>query len=98
MGFPSGGVRAACVRGPVQQPSLRQQRHRPRLQTRGQLHPQRAGGERGAERGVQAELRALAGDGSVLQSDRLGARPLSVTQGALEGLGAGWRWRCCPVR
>ena len=30
-------------------------------------------------------------------SYRLGARPLTVMQGALEELGAGWRWKCILV-
>ena len=72
VGLPGRGMRPASLRGPLQQPSLRQQRHRPGLQARGQLSAERAGGERGAERGVQEQLRALARPGGLWAHGGLG--------------------------
>ena len=72
VGLPGRGMRPASLRGPLQQPSLRQQRHGPGLQARGQLSAERAGGERGAERGVQEQLRALARPGGLWAHGGLG--------------------------
>lgn len=73
LGFPGGGMCAEGLCGPLQPETLQPPQHGPRLQTPGHLSPQRAGGGHRAHRGVQTELRTLAGNGGVLKLYRLGS-------------------------
>ena len=72
VGLPGRGMCPASLRGSLQQPSLRQQWHRPRLQACRQLSAECAGRERGAERGIQEQLRALARPGGLWAHSGLG--------------------------